>query len=97
MDATDFAIGIVLIAILAWVSIIGLNQNATRVSIVDLYARTELNKSLISPDDVCPREQGFELTAPNSVGMQPYHISVGKTDLNQTYFCFYKKVEEEST
>ena len=92
MDATDFAIGIALIAILVWVSIIALNQNASNTAIADLYARTALNKPLISHPDVCPPEPGFELREPGSQ-MEQYHTRSGYTDFNQSYFCFYKKIE----
>ncbi len=96
MDATDFAIGIVLIAALAWISIIALGQSVANVSIADLYVISELNKPLISLSDVCPAQSGFELVQPKRIEMEPYYILAGKTDFNQTYFCFYRKLEQES-
>lgn len=92
MDATDIVIGIVLIAVLAWVSIIALNQNANQTAIADLYARTALNRTLISHPDVCPEQIGFELVGPDSISREQYFVSSGYTDFNQSYFCFYKEI-----
>ena len=92
MDATDIAIGVVVMGLLAWVSIIALNQNGERASIAGLYALSQINRPLISPQEICPQESGFELVEPERIEMQPYYISAGSTDFNQTYFCFYKKL-----
>jgi len=93
MDATNIAIGMVLVGALVWVSIIALNLGATRSSVLDLYARTELNKTLISPEDLCSQEQGFELVQPNNLALEPYYVLAGANDFNQTYFCFYEKLD----
>ena len=96
MDATDFAIGIVLIALLTWVSLISLNQGAAGVSIADLYAISSLSEPLISPEELCPAESGFKLVQPERIDDNPYYVSVGKTEFRQTYFCFYEKVDESA-
>ena len=91
MDVTDFAIGIVLIFIIAWVSIIALNQDVVRSDIADLYVLTAIGRPLISEEDACPQQAGFELVKPDKTEMQPYHVIAGINDFNQTYFCFYKE------
>ena len=93
MDATDFVLGIILIAILAWISLIALNQIVMQNSITDAYLQAVLNKPLISLEDVCPEQSGFELVKPNSLEIEPFHVLVGVNDFNQTWFCFYKSVE----
>ena len=92
MDATDIVIGVILIAVLVWVSIIALNQGASNAALTDLYAKTALNKTLISHPDVCPDQLGFELVGPDSISREQYFVSSGYTDFNQSYFCFYKEI-----
>ncbi len=91
MDATDFAIGIALVGIIVWVSIIALNLNVASAEIADLYVLTALNKPLISVEEACPIQGGFELVEPKGFDAAPYYILSGRNDFNQTYFCFYRK------
>ncbi|MDP6671092.1 MAG: hypothetical protein QGI60_04735 [archaeon] len=92
MDATDIVIGVILIAALAWVSIIALNQGANNATFADLYTKTALNKTLISHPDVCPEQIGFELVGSDNISREQYFISSGYTDFNQSFFCFYKEI-----
>ncbi len=96
MDATDFAIGIAIMGILVWISLIVLNMGSVGIAISDLYVIAELNKPLISLEEVCPSETGFELVEPRGLEIEPYHVLAGVNDFNQTYFCFYRKLEQES-
>jgi|TARA_B100002003_G_C13973599_1_gene471081 hypothetical protein len=96
MDATDIVIGVILMGVLVWVSIIALNQGSSNTALADLYTKTALNKTLISHPDVCPDQLGFELIGPDNISREQYFVSSGYTDFNQSYFCFYKEIGPET-
>jgi hypothetical protein len=95
MDATDIAIGIVLIGLLAWASMIALNQSSIRAEVAGLYVLSKINRTLVSPQGLCKSASNFELVFPSELEMQPYYVTAGVTDLNQTYFCFYRQLAEK--